>query len=353
MIDPTKLWSSRSALRRARTISLEIAENLMAVRDAQPADGTVFEGAHSGAEHLRFFRDEFPQVLALLPRELTAFEAGGGLGWLAALLAAMRPEATILCSEHSFHGDHPDSEGNAHVFFRMIKEEPGLRDVVELVFDIAQDLKTCRFTDRLQFLLADAQRLPLESSSVDLVYSYNCLEHIPEPALYFREAARALRPGGVFFNATEPLYYSPFGHHLFDIYPLPWGHLLWPPEELAAMAAHRVEREWRPGERFRAAHLLEEVFPSLNGATPRTFRLGLVDGPWGIAGWREITPPQAEEWLQRMRLWEALNSVEGEALTMTALRFKLQKSESPEFSPALRLPVTVRRALKGLLKSNR
>ena len=43
----------------------------------------------------------------------------------------------------------------------------------------------------------DGPHWPLENESVDLILCDNVLEHLPEPAAFFGEARRALRPGGV------------------------------------------------------------------------------------------------------------------------------------------------------------
>lgn len=43
----------------------------------------------------------------------------------------------------------------------------------------------------------DRPRWPLEDDTVDLILCDNVLEHLPEPSAFFREARRALRPGGV------------------------------------------------------------------------------------------------------------------------------------------------------------
>ncbi len=45
---------------------------------------------------------------------------------------------------------------------------------------------------------ARAEAIPLRAASVDLVLASWVLEHLPDPALIFREIARVLRPGGAF-----------------------------------------------------------------------------------------------------------------------------------------------------------
>ncbi len=47
-----------------------------------------------------------------------------------------------------------------------------------------------------------AESIPLDSASIDLAYSINCLEHLPNPQAAFTEIARVLKPGGLFITKT-------------------------------------------------------------------------------------------------------------------------------------------------------
>ena len=63
-------------------------------------------------------------------------------------------------------------------------------------------------------LLERRWNAPFESSDVpaeayDLVYAYNVLEHIADPAPFFRKVHSVLKPGGVFFGLT-PNGWHPF-----------------------------------------------------------------------------------------------------------------------------------------------
>ena len=52
-------------------------------------------------------------------------------------------------------------------------------------------------TALLNFLAADAMALPFRNDAFDAVYSFEMVQHIPDKAALYREAARVLRPGGV------------------------------------------------------------------------------------------------------------------------------------------------------------
>ncbi len=56
----------------------------------------------------------------------------------------------------------------------------------------------------VETVAADAERLPFEDASFDLVLGHAVLHHIPDLDQAFREFARVLRPGGTVFFAGEP-----------------------------------------------------------------------------------------------------------------------------------------------------
>ena len=59
-------------------------------------------------------------------------------------------------------------------------------------------------------LLGPGEGWPVEAGSVDLVLCDNVLEHLPDPAAFFREARRVLRPGG-YLSIRTPNVFSYFG----------------------------------------------------------------------------------------------------------------------------------------------
>jgi SAM-dependent methyltransferase len=57
-------------------------------------------------------------------------------------------------------------------------------------------LRAARATEPARLVRADAVRLPLPSEAVDLVVSFETIEHIPDAAALIAELRRVLRPGG-------------------------------------------------------------------------------------------------------------------------------------------------------------
>ena len=52
--------------------------------------------------------------------------------------------------------------------------------------------------------VADAERIPYDDDTFDLVVGHAVLHHIPDVELSFREVVRVLKPGGRFVFAGEP-----------------------------------------------------------------------------------------------------------------------------------------------------
>ena len=69
-------------------------------------------------------------------------------------------------------------------------------------------------------LRASGLALPLATGSVDVAYSSNVLEHVPEPELMAEEMLRVTRPGGVVAISWTP-WLSPWGGHETA----PWHYL--------------------------------------------------------------------------------------------------------------------------------
>lgn len=55
----------------------------------------------------------------------------------------------------------------------------------------------------VNFRVADAQALPFQDNSFDLLFSCECLEHVPEPQIALAEFRRVLKPKGKLVLTTE------------------------------------------------------------------------------------------------------------------------------------------------------
>jgi SAM-dependent methyltransferase len=86
-------------------------------------------------------------------------------------------------------------------------------DPAERFQDAGVQLGRERGLTNLHFALADGMYLPFPTGSFDLVLSHAVIEHVPDAALYLRECARVLVPGGHMYLSTAP-YLSFAGAHL-------------------------------------------------------------------------------------------------------------------------------------------
>jgi ubiquinone/menaquinone biosynthesis C-methylase UbiE len=96
-------------------------------------------------------------------------DVGCGPGYLAAKISQRYPDLKVICL-----------------------------DVSELTAIIAKHNWPSDSHDNLEFLIGDAQRLPISDTSVDFVISSLSLHHWPDALVAFREIHRILRPGGQF-----------------------------------------------------------------------------------------------------------------------------------------------------------
>jgi SAM-dependent methyltransferase len=64
--------------------------------------------------------------------------------------------------------------------------------------------ETLGLASAVETLVCDAEKLPFETDSFDIVFGHAVLHHIPDLEQAFREFRRVLRPGGVMAFAGEP-----------------------------------------------------------------------------------------------------------------------------------------------------
>jgi ubiquinone/menaquinone biosynthesis C-methylase UbiE len=106
-------------------------------------------------------------------------------------------------------------------------------------------------------LAADAQAIPLRDASIDLIVSFETIEHVPEPARFLDECRRVLAPGGTLIVSTpNKALYSPGG--------------TWNPYH-----AHEMdEREFRDAlrQRFTSVELFVQTVSATRWWSPHVLR---------------------------------------------------------------------------------
>ena len=118
---------------------------------------------------------------------------------------------------------------------------------------IAQEKGTARKAN-VDFQVADAQALPFTDAVFDVVFSCECLEHLPNPQQGLREMCRVLKPGGQLLLTTENyanamiIYWmmawlsgKPFNSGA-GVQPIENFFLFWRVKRLMAIAGFQVER---------------------------------------------------------------------------------------------------------------
>jgi SAM-dependent methyltransferase len=131
---------------------------------------------------------------------------------------------------------------------------------------------------RLDYVRADAMRLPFRDGSFSLVLCTHVHEHVPDDRQLFAEIGRVLEPGGiVFFGGpnwlfpVEPHYFVPFLH--------------WLPQRLADRRLQRLGGPPHYYERLRTIWSLRRLFRDYEivDLTPLVAarRLQALDSWWG------------------------------------------------------------------------
>ena len=108
----------------------------------------------------------------------------------------------------------------------------------------AREFAGLRGTLNVRFSAADAGRLPLPDSALDLVVATDAFEHFPEPHRTLAEISRVLRPGGRLAAVFGP-WGSPLGSHLYDRIFIPWCHTIFSRDTLAEALRELARRRAR------------------------------------------------------------------------------------------------------------
>ncbi len=92
--------------------------------------------------------------------------------------------------------------------------------------DVMESVGCVYHHPRLSYAKMDAAHLEFPDESFDVCYSIATLEHCADPFQVLQEMKRVTKKGGLVSAQAGPLFYSPFGHHMFGYFDAcPWIHL--------------------------------------------------------------------------------------------------------------------------------
>jgi SAM-dependent methyltransferase len=121
----------------------------------------------------------------------------------------------------------------------------------------------------VDFVTGVGESLPFAADSLDLILSYDVLEHVQYPELCLTECFRVLKPGGRLLLVFPP-YFHPTGAHLEGyVSRSPYSNLFFPSSALVRAIAEILEER---GDLFRPHPLRPgDKLHSLNGLTIKQF----------------------------------------------------------------------------------
>lgn len=96
---------------------------------------------------------------------------------------------------------------------------------------------------KVSFVEDDITVSSVASNSMDVIVSWEVLEHITSPNDAFKEMARILKPGGFAFHEYNPFFSVDGGHSLCTL-DFPWGHA-----RLSDADFEKYVEEFRPNEK--------------------------------------------------------------------------------------------------------
>ena len=91
--------------------------------------------------------------------------------------------------------------------------------------DIDTHEQTFPKLDNTLVVRADITQPGLFGEFFDIAYSFATFEHVSDPRGGWQNMINLLRPGGVLWSVSSPLWFSPYGHHKAMLEGHPWAHL--------------------------------------------------------------------------------------------------------------------------------
>ena len=157
-----------------------------------------------GAWHLR---PRTGRLLRTIDRRIGLFAPHGAALYARVAPSILRPLYRRIASDVAeLTSDDPVrildiGSGPGDLAVEVARRLPGATvvgvDLAPAMVDLAKgNALAASLGSRIRFELADAARLPLDDSSVDLIVSSLSLHHWDKPSAVFAEVLRVLRPGG-------------------------------------------------------------------------------------------------------------------------------------------------------------
>lgn len=202
-----------------------------------------------------------------------------------------------------------------------LKKNPAKYHVVNLQISSEQRAALQEWVERgvVEFVVSTARSVPIADGSVDILISENTFEHLTHYSDMIAEFSRILRPGGMVLSKFSPLYYSPFGAHLYETIKMPWLTLILEDSSVERALRHELARMGIEKEQFEYQW---DQYHTLNKLRPHEFLAPFQKAPWSSVryssfpfGWSISSP-------------EPVRSLLTHGLTVAATR-------GPEGVPAL------------------
>ena len=144
------------------------------------------------------------------------------------------------------------------------------------------------------------------AAAADVIVCLDAFEHFSDPAAILRTMHRLLKPAGCVLVAFGPLWYHPYGGHLFSVFP--YAHLIF---------SERAMVTWRsmlPGKEPKTS-LLDA---GINKMTVTRFEQLLENSPFRVASF-EAVPIRRLRWMRTTGLREFTTSIVRCRLELPAL----------------------------------
>lgn len=233
----------------------------------------------------------------------------------------------------------------------------GARDVLgvepfERMVEISNAYAASREATNCSFRVTTQADVPVIDESMDVVVSYDVLEHVDDPARTLREIHRALVPGGTALIVFTP-YDGMFNHHLDYLTHLPGLHWVFSPRTvvnavnaiLADPAAREsfgldLDRQPEPRPSYNGTR---RVLPTVNGLTSRGFFRLLDEQDWEVRQVRQT--PVLEAALRRG--WVHLDSRRAQRALLGTNQLLMRLGPWSRDAFSLNLAVALRKPSRG------